>query len=75
MIFISIELNWLDHSRNTLGRITQSVVYRVHDAKIVGSIIDSVQKMIFLHKMPEIIFSFMVPIVENHIYLNVFDLM
>ena len=48
-------------------RIAQSVVYRLHDPKIVGSILDSTQKIFFPQKMLEIIFIIMVPIGNNHI--------
>ena len=45
LIFMSVDfIACLDHSSYTPGRIAQSVVYRVHDPKIVGSILDSTQK-------------------------------
>ena len=60
-------IDCLDHSCYTPDRIAQSVVYRLHDPKIVGSILDSAKKIFFLEKMPKTIFSYMVPIEDSHI--------
>ena len=51
LIFMSGDLiDSLDHSCYTPGRIAQSVVYRLHDPKIVGSILDSTKKYFSLRK-------------------------
>ena len=43
-------IDCLDHRCYTPGRIAQSVVYRLHDPKVVGSILDSAQKYFSLRK-------------------------
>ena len=51
LIFMSIDfIVCLDHSWYTPGQIAQSVVYRLYDPKIVGSILDSTQKYFSLRK-------------------------
>ena len=51
LIFMSVELiDCLNHSWYTPGWIAQSVVYRLHVPKVVGSILDSAQKYFSLRK-------------------------
>ena len=48
LIFMSVDfIDCLVHSCYTPGRIAQSVVYRLHDQNIVGSILDTIQKYFF----------------------------
>ena len=70
--FMSVELKYcLDYSCYTSGQIIQSVEYRLHDPKVVGTI-----KCIFPLDTSEIIILFMVPIVDDHMisYLKVLHL-
>ena len=67
LIFMSVDfIACLDHSLYTQSRKAQSVVYRLHDPNIVGSILDSTQKYFSSENVRNNIFM-KVPLGNNHI--------